>query len=187
MDDTEQAGTPAAHPNSRFTVPALPPRLISPTELPTLAPNLTVRFEVAAQPNVEVVSEKIIEVRPHGVVTADGIEHAVDTIILGTGFRVTDNPMMERVRGAAGVSLAEQWADGRDFSKAKTGLLLPIGIGLLLGGALLLGVGLHLGIRAGLAALLLLVAGWLALCRDRIPWPNVAAVGVRNNGRWHSS
>jgi adenylate cyclase len=31
-------------------------------------------------------------------------------------------------------------------------------------GALVLGVGLHLGIRAGLTALLLLVAGWLALC-----------------------
>ena len=69
-------------------------------------------YPALSQPNVDVVTEKIIEVRPHAVVTADGVEHEVDTIIFGTGFRVTDNPVMERVRGADGLSLAEHWADG---------------------------------------------------------------------------
>ena len=69
-------------------------------------------YPALSQPNVDVVTEKIIEVRPHAVVTADGVEHEVDTIIFGTGFRVTDNPVMERVRGAHGRSLAEHWADG---------------------------------------------------------------------------
>ncbi len=59
--------------------------------------------------NVDLVTEKVIEVRPHGVVSAAGVEHAVDTIIFGTGFRVTDNPVAERVHGVGGVSLAQRW------------------------------------------------------------------------------
>ena len=69
-------------------------------------------YPALSRPNVDVVTEKIIEVRPHAVVTADGVEHEVDTIIFGTGFRVTDNPAMERVRGADGLTLAQHWADG---------------------------------------------------------------------------
>ena len=59
-------------------------------------------YPALQQPNVDVVTEKIVEVRPHGVVTADGVEHEVDTIIFGTGFHVTDNPVAERVHGVDG-------------------------------------------------------------------------------------
>ena len=59
--------------------------------------------------NVEVVTEKIVEIRPRGIVTADGVEHPVDTIIFGTGFRVTDLPIAERVHGRDGRTLAEVW------------------------------------------------------------------------------
>ncbi|MVU83373.1 NAD(P)-binding protein [Nocardia sp. ET3-3] len=38
------------------------------------------------QPNVEVVTEAIAEIRPHSIVLCDGTEHPVDTIIYGTGF-----------------------------------------------------------------------------------------------------
>ncbi|MEC3952831.1 NAD(P)/FAD-dependent oxidoreductase [Nocardia sp. CDC153] len=38
------------------------------------------------QPNVDVLTEAIAEVRPHSIVLRDGTEHAVDTIIFGTGF-----------------------------------------------------------------------------------------------------
>jgi cation diffusion facilitator CzcD-associated flavoprotein CzcO len=62
------------------------------------------------RPNVEVVTESITEVRPHSVVTADGAERSVDTIIFGTGFHVTDPPIAGRVRGADGRTLAEAWA-----------------------------------------------------------------------------
>ena len=47
--------------------------------------------------------------RPHGVVGADGVERAVDTIILGTGFTITDLPIAARVRGRDGRSLDEAW------------------------------------------------------------------------------
>jgi cation diffusion facilitator CzcD-associated flavoprotein CzcO len=59
---------------------------------------------------VEVVTEAIHEVRPHGIVTADGRERPVDTIIFGTGFRVTEVPIAERIHDADGRTLAEHWA-----------------------------------------------------------------------------
>src|ERR671920_925497 len=68
-------------------------------------------YPAIQQPNVDVVTEKIVEVTPTGVVTADGVEHQVDTIIFGTGFRVTDNPVADRVVGKDGRSLAAQWAE----------------------------------------------------------------------------
>ena len=66
-------------------------------------------YPALAQDNVDVVTEPIVEVRPHGVVTADGVEHAADTLILGTGFKVTDMVIADRVRGRGGRSLAEAW------------------------------------------------------------------------------
>ena len=61
------------------------------------------------EPNVEVVTDGIAEVREHSVVDANGVEREVDTIILGTGFHVTDLPIAERVRGRDGRTLAEHW------------------------------------------------------------------------------
>jgi cation diffusion facilitator CzcD-associated flavoprotein CzcO len=74
-------------------------------------------YPALTQPNAEVVTDRLTEVRPDGIVTtaADGATrvHAVDTIIFGTGFHVTDPPAAERVYGAAGRSLAERWrSDG---------------------------------------------------------------------------
>jgi cation diffusion facilitator CzcD-associated flavoprotein CzcO len=66
-------------------------------------------YPALAQPNVEVVSDGIAEVREHAVVTTDGREHPVDTIILGTGFRITDMPYAEQIRGRGGRTLAEAW------------------------------------------------------------------------------
>ena len=59
--------------------------------------------------NVEVVTDAIREVRERSIVSADGTEREVDTIILGTGFHVTDMPAAERVRGRDGRPLAEVW------------------------------------------------------------------------------
>ena len=61
------------------------------------------------RPNVDVVTAPIREVRPSAVVTADGQAHEVDTIILGTGFHVTDAPIARHVTGVGGRSLAEAW------------------------------------------------------------------------------
>jgi len=65
-----------------------------------------------AQPNVSLLTDPIREVTPRGIVTDDGVEHEVDTIIYGTGFRVTDLPVMDMVRGRTGETLREAWSDG---------------------------------------------------------------------------
>ena len=75
-----------------------------------------------ARPNVAVVTRPIAEVRAHGVVTADGVEHPADTIVFGTGFRVTDPPFAPHVRGRDGRSLAEAW-DGSPA--AHLGITMP--------------------------------------------------------------
>ena len=59
--------------------------------------------------NVRLVTEPIQEVRPGSIVSADGAEHAVDTIIFGTGFHVADMPIGDWVRGRDGRTLTEAW------------------------------------------------------------------------------
>jgi cation diffusion facilitator CzcD-associated flavoprotein CzcO len=66
-------------------------------------------YPALTQPNVEVVTDGIAEVREHAVVTADGREHPVDTIIYGTGFRITDMPFTRQIRGRDGRTLAQTW------------------------------------------------------------------------------
>lgn len=61
------------------------------------------------QPNAEVVTSGIRQVRPQGVVTADGVEHPLDTIVASTGFRMTDNPVFDRIRGRDGRTLQQVW------------------------------------------------------------------------------
>jgi len=70
-------------------------------------------YPALTRPNVEVVTERIREVRPHGVVTEDGAERVVDTIVLATGFHVTDNPVYRRVHGRDGRALADTWSGGQ--------------------------------------------------------------------------
>ncbi len=68
-------------------------------------------YPALQQPNVELVAEAVVEVRPRGVVTADGREHEVDTIVWGTGFRVSEMPLGDLVRGRDGRLLADVWRE----------------------------------------------------------------------------
>jgi cation diffusion facilitator CzcD-associated flavoprotein CzcO len=63
------------------------------------------------KPNVEVVTERIERVTPTGVRTADGTEHPLDVLILGTGYEVM--PFADPLRGRGGDTLTERWAGGR--------------------------------------------------------------------------
>ncbi len=69
-------------------------------------------YPALTRPNVDVITDAITEVRPEGVVTSDGSVHAVDTLILGTGFEIM--PIADPLRGRDGVSLAERWAKHRE-------------------------------------------------------------------------
>jgi cation diffusion facilitator CzcD-associated flavoprotein CzcO len=69
-------------------------------------------FPAVAAPNAELVTAGIAEVRPHSVVTRDGMERPTDAIVLATGFHVTDLPIARKIRGRKGRSLADVWSDG---------------------------------------------------------------------------
>ena len=71
-------------------------------------------------PHVEVVTDRITEVRPHSVVTADGTEREVDTIVLGTGFAATEFLAPMRITGRDGRDLHEQWKDGASAHSAPS-------------------------------------------------------------------
>jgi cation diffusion facilitator CzcD-associated flavoprotein CzcO len=73
-------------------------------------------------PQVEVVEERIAEVRPHSVLTDDGTERGVDTIVLGTGFAATEFLMPMTITGRGGRDLHRQWKDG---ASAHLGTVVP--------------------------------------------------------------
>lgn len=63
-----------------------------------------------AAPNVELVPRAATEVREWSIVTAEGDEHEIDVLILGTGFHVlTTHPIAERITGERR-SLSAYWA-----------------------------------------------------------------------------
>ena len=73
-----------------------------------------------SQPNVEVLTTGVTEVRGNRVVGADGSEREVDTIIFGTGFHVTDVPIARRIHDAGGRSLADHWAGSLTAHRGTT-------------------------------------------------------------------
>ena len=69
-------------------------------------------FPAVAAPNAELVTAGIAEIRPTSIVTTDGVERPTDTIVLATGFHVTDLPIAQKICGRDGRSLADVWSDG---------------------------------------------------------------------------
>lgn len=82
-------------------------------------------YPALAQPNVDVVSSGLKEIRGNTLVAADGTETEVDAIIFGTGFHVTDMPIAERVTGARGTTLAEEWKDGMEGLRGTSAAGFP--------------------------------------------------------------
>jgi len=69
-------------------------------------------YPALCQPNARVVTDAIREITETGIVTADGTTHEIDVIVLCTGFKVTDHPIIHRFRGRDGRTLAEHWTNG---------------------------------------------------------------------------
>lgn len=64
-------------------------------------------YPALAQPNVELVTDRIREVRAHSIVDENGVERDADAIVFGTGFNITELPLDAHIHGRRGVSLAE--------------------------------------------------------------------------------
>jgi cation diffusion facilitator CzcD-associated flavoprotein CzcO len=66
-------------------------------------------YPALTQPNAEVVTDPIREITAGSIVSADGGEREVDTIVLRTGFKALDNPGFDRVRGRGGLTMQDAW------------------------------------------------------------------------------
>jgi cation diffusion facilitator CzcD-associated flavoprotein CzcO len=77
-------------------------------------------YPALGAPNAELVTAGIAEVRPTSVVTTDGVERPTDTIVLATGFAVTDPPIAARITGRDGRTLAAVWETGTVTNRGCT-------------------------------------------------------------------
>jgi cation diffusion facilitator CzcD-associated flavoprotein CzcO len=66
------------------------------------------------RPNVEIETTDIARIEPEGVVTTDGVLHAVDAIVYATGFAPAKYLSTLRVTGPGGRSLADDWREGAE-------------------------------------------------------------------------
>jgi cation diffusion facilitator CzcD-associated flavoprotein CzcO len=67
-------------------------------------------YQAIQRPNAELVTEGIQRIEPGGVRTKDGRLHALDVLILATGFRVDRFLRPIEVTGRNGLTLEQSWA-----------------------------------------------------------------------------
>ncbi|WP_026415970.1 flavin-containing monooxygenase [Actinomadura oligospora] len=82
-------------------------------------------YPALTRDNVELDTSGVAEVREHSIVTRDGVEHEVDVIVYGTGFKVTDALTEMRVTGRDGVKIQEVWAEGIEAHHGTTVERMP--------------------------------------------------------------
>lgn len=80
-------------------------------------------FRTLSKPHVKTVIGSVVEVRPEGVVTDDGVEHEADVLIWATGFDVVNLLAPMKVQGRGGRLLHDEW-DGDD-ARAYLGTVVP--------------------------------------------------------------
>ena len=67
--------------------------------------------------NLELVTEGIERVTPTSVITVDGNERRVDTLVLATGYETTKFASVIDFEGRGGLKLSEAWRDGAQAYK----------------------------------------------------------------------
>lgn len=77
-------------------------------------------YPALAQPNVDVITTGIREVKAHSVVTDDGVEREVDTIIFGTGFQAVEPIPRGTLFGRGGIDILDAWKNGMEAYKGTT-------------------------------------------------------------------
>ncbi|MEW1654532.1 MULTISPECIES: NAD(P)/FAD-dependent oxidoreductase [unclassified Streptomyces] len=82
-------------------------------------------YPALARPTVDVVTSGLREIRGNVLVAADGTEAEADAIVFGTGFHVTDMPIAQRVVGARGTTLAQEWKDGMEALRGASAAGFP--------------------------------------------------------------
>jgi 4-hydroxyacetophenone monooxygenase len=80
-------------------------------------------FEALKRPNVKLVTEGIERITADGIVTKDGVEHALDMIVVAGGFKVERYLWPVRYEGRQGKTLESAWL--KDGARAYLGITLP--------------------------------------------------------------
>jgi cation diffusion facilitator CzcD-associated flavoprotein CzcO len=79
-------------------------------------------YPTLTKPNVELVTDRIAEVTPAGIRTADGAERAADVLVLATGFKTHGFVAPMEIAGEGGRTLAQEWAGA---PRAYLGMSVP--------------------------------------------------------------
>jgi cation diffusion facilitator CzcD-associated flavoprotein CzcO len=79
-------------------------------------------YPTLAQPNVDLVTERVAEVTASGIRTADGRERAADVLVLATGFQSHGFVAPMEIAGEGGRTLAQEWAGA---PRAYLGIAVP--------------------------------------------------------------
>ncbi|WP_280316411.1 flavin-containing monooxygenase [Nocardia wallacei] len=80
-------------------------------------------FPALAQPNVTVETTGIEAITPTGIRTTDGVDHEVDVIIYGTGFKGTEFLAPMNIYGLGGRKLSDEWSP--EGARAYLGISVP--------------------------------------------------------------
>jgi cation diffusion facilitator CzcD-associated flavoprotein CzcO len=79
-------------------------------------------YSTLTQDHVQLITAPIHHITATSIVTADGAQFPIDTIIYATGFRTTEFLAPIDVHGAHGIKLQAQWRDG---AQAYLGVTVP--------------------------------------------------------------
>ena len=80
-------------------------------------------FRMLKRDNVELVTSDIEYIKPHAIVTKDGVEHPADQIVFATGFQASRMLWPVNFQGRDGISLQQLW--GEDNPRAYLGISIP--------------------------------------------------------------
>ncbi|HEX3796953.1 MAG TPA: NAD(P)/FAD-dependent oxidoreductase [Acidimicrobiales bacterium] len=80
-------------------------------------------YDALRKPNVELVTEAVTEITPHGVRTSSGTKYSFDQIVMCTGFQTHHYLQPIDFRGREGIRLHEVWRD--DNASAYLGTTTP--------------------------------------------------------------
>ncbi|MGP3918428.1 flavin-containing monooxygenase [Nonomuraea sp. 10N515B] len=69
-------------------------------------------YPALTRDDVSLVTDGITEIRERSIMDAAGVEHEVDMIIYGTGFKVVDALADRRIAGRGGLTIQEAWKEG---------------------------------------------------------------------------
>ncbi|MET0882897.1 MAG: NAD(P)/FAD-dependent oxidoreductase, partial [Acidimicrobiales bacterium] len=106
----------ADHPELRE---AVTPKYPYPGKRPVFASTF---YPALKKENVELVPRAVASVTPTGIVDGDGVERAVDVIVMATGFKPVDYLDRLRVVGRDSRTLQETWGDE---PRAYLGITVP--------------------------------------------------------------